>query len=365
MKILLLGDYSNVHWTLGQGLRALGHDVCVASDGDNWKDYPRDIDLKRPSMGRLSSMRYYIGLWRQFHRFRGYDVVQLINPVFLPLKAQRIKPFYQFLRRHNKKVFMGAFGMDHYWVRTCLDGTTFRYSDFNLGSQIRHSQENDTWIADWLNGPKGRLNCRVAQDCDGIVSGLYEYHMCYMPHYPEKTQFIPFPIDIRQRQPRVRQSDGSVHFFIGIQRQRNTYKGTDIMLRALERLQSSYPTRVVIEKAESVPFEQYCRMMDNSHVLLDQLYSYTPAMNALMAMAQGLVVVGGGEPEAYDLLGDTDLRPVVNVLPHEESVYDALEQLVLHPERIEDLSRKSIQYIEKFHDHIKVAQEYLDFWNKA
>ena len=44
MKILLLGEYSNVHNTLAQGLRALGHEVVVASSGDGWKDYPRDID---------------------------------------------------------------------------------------------------------------------------------------------------------------------------------------------------------------------------------------------------------------------------------------------------------------------------------
>lgn len=43
MKILLLGEYSNVHWTLAQGLRALGHSVTVVSDGDGWKNYPRDI----------------------------------------------------------------------------------------------------------------------------------------------------------------------------------------------------------------------------------------------------------------------------------------------------------------------------------
>ena len=40
MKVLLLGEYSNVHWTLAQGLRALGHSVTVASDGDSWKNFP-------------------------------------------------------------------------------------------------------------------------------------------------------------------------------------------------------------------------------------------------------------------------------------------------------------------------------------
>lgn len=45
LKILLLGEYSNVHATLSDGLRQLGHKVTVMSNGDFWKDYPRDIDL--------------------------------------------------------------------------------------------------------------------------------------------------------------------------------------------------------------------------------------------------------------------------------------------------------------------------------
>ena len=36
MKILLLGEASNLHWTLAEGLRTLGHDVTVASGGSGW-----------------------------------------------------------------------------------------------------------------------------------------------------------------------------------------------------------------------------------------------------------------------------------------------------------------------------------------
>ena len=60
--------------------------------------------------------------------------------------------------------------------------------------------------------------------------------------------------------------------------------------------------------AEGVPFDQYCRLLDGSDVLLDQLYSYTPSMNTLLAMSKGIVCVGGGEPENYEIIGETELR---------------------------------------------------------
>ena len=37
MRILLLGEYSGVHYNLSVGLKALGHDVTLASGGDYWK----------------------------------------------------------------------------------------------------------------------------------------------------------------------------------------------------------------------------------------------------------------------------------------------------------------------------------------
>ena len=365
MKILLLGEYSNVHWTLAEGLREIGHNVTVVSDGDVWKNYKRDITLKRQFDKPFSALRYLKDVVKLLPKLRGYDVVQIINPMFLELKAERIRPFYQYLRRHNEKIIMAAFGMDYYWVKTCLDCKTFRYSDFNIGSWIRHNESNDLYIRDWLHGEKGKLNQWIAQDCDGIVTGLYEYDACYRPIFPQKTCFIPFPINPENVTPLQGHPEyNGIRFFIGIQRERSEYKGTDIMLRALERLKEKYPERMEIIRVESVPFATYEKLMNTSDVLLDQLYGYTPAMNALLAMCKGLVTVGGGEEEGYNLLGEKELRPVINVQPNEEDVFNQMEKhLLQHPENLPILSAQSKDYILKHHHYVKVAQKYIDFWS--
>lgn len=360
MKILLLGEYSNVHWTLAEGLRQLGHYVTVVSDGDGWKNYPRDISLKRQSNQTTDSLKYLLDVVKLWPKLRNYDVVQLINPVFLSFKAEKLRPFYKMLRHQNRSVFLGAFGMDYYWVKAGTDCQTFRYSDFNMGSQLRHSEDNDAWKRDWLHGPKGVLNQYIAEDCNGIISGLYEYDASYRPYFPQKLKYIPFPI-CPDPDAAIHKTD-KVKFFIGIQRLRSVYKGTDIMLHALERLEKDLPNACEVRKAESVPFEEYSRMLHTSDVMLDQLYSYTPAMNALLGMAKGMVIVGGGEPENYEILHEDQLRPIVNVEPNEEIVYQALRHLALHPELIEKLSGESIEYINRHHHYIKVARQYVEFW---
>lgn len=104
MKILLLGEYSNVHYTLALGLRSLGHDVTLASDGDNWKNYPRDIDMRRKSLSPLSSISYLWKTWNQIQSFKGYDIVQLINPVFIPLKGKEYGHFTRNFERLMAKL---------------------------------------------------------------------------------------------------------------------------------------------------------------------------------------------------------------------------------------------------------------------
>lgn len=363
MRILLLGEYSNVHATLAKGLRELGHEVTVVSNGDFWKNYPRDIDLTR-SYTKLGGLVYWLRLLRILPKLRGYDVVQLINPMFLELKAARITPVYRYLRRHNKRVFLGAFGMDYYWVSTCCNERPLRYSDFNIGNELRTNADALQERRDWLGTGKQRLNELIANDCDGIVTGLYEYQVCYEPKFPEKTQFIPFPIVVGE-QPAISPTPPErLRLFIGINRTRSEYKGTDIMLRAAQDIQAVYPDKVELRIAENIPFEQYVELMNGSDAILDQLYSYTPSMNPLEAMTKGIICIGGGEPENYAILGEEELRPIVNVQPTYESVRHELEQLVLHLERVPQLREESWQYVKRHHDYLKVARQYEQFYLK-
>lgn len=356
MKILLLGEYSNVHNTLAQGLRSLGHNVVVASNGDFWKDYPRDIDFLRKE-GKFGGISLLTKVYWNLRRFRGFDIVQIINPMFFELKAERHFRLFDYLKKNNGKVILCAFGMDYYWVKRSED-MIFRYGDFNIGSTIRHTKEADEARKDWLGTTKEKLNRYCAEKSDAIVTGLYEYDACYRPCFPEKTHFIPFPIRPSEYAESFDNNNGKIKIFIGISKKRSEYKGTDIMLRAAQDVERKYPEKVELKVAEGIPFVEYTKMMLGSDLLLDQLYSYTPAMNALEAMSHGIICVGGGEPENYEILGEKELLPIINVLPTYESVFEELEKIALYPESVSVLKRQSIEYIRRHHDHMKVARQY-------
>ena len=88
-------------------------------------------------------------------------------------------------------------------------------------------------------------------------------------------------------------------------------------------------------------------------------------MNALEAMSYGVVCVGGGEPESYELLGERLLRPVINVQPSEENCYQQLVPFIQHPEQLYALKQQSIDYVKAHHDYLKVAQQYLHYYEQV
>jgi len=173
---------------------------------------------------------------------------------------------------------------------------------------------------------------------------------------------IPIDTDSLEYRP-LEQAPDKLRLFIGIQRDRHVIKGTDRLLAAMKRLHDRYPRVTELEVVENLPYDEYTRRMRQSHVILDQLYSYTPGTNALIAMAQGLVAVSGAEPEYYDLIGETINKPIINVSPLIEGDIDRkLTWLVEHRDQLPAMARASRAFVEKHNAAPVVAQRYLDFW---
>ena len=102
MKILLLGEFSNVHWALACGLRQLGHEVTVVSDGDNWKNYKRDIDVRRYDLGVRGTTAFVGRLVKILPKLKEYTTGNVVDKVTCSEK--------NVLKGSGKKVALMDFG---------------------------------------------------------------------------------------------------------------------------------------------------------------------------------------------------------------------------------------------------------------
>lgn len=364
MKILLIGEYSRLHLTLAEELRALGHQVVLASDGDGHKQYTRDIDLTRKSSGLKDTAVALYNTHQAFNKFRDFDIVQIINPCFLTLSIATNKYFFNQLKKRNNKIVLGAFGDDSFWVKACLENQIFKYSEFFVDGQSTHLKYNLQLIEKWIDSPRMKLNEYIAENADGIVACLYEYYKAYEPYHKNKLKYIPLPIDTKNIIYREIDIPNKLKYFIGIDKIRSEYKGTNLMLESLAEFVGKYPKETEAIIVESVSYEEYQQRLMPAHILLDQLYSHSPSMNPLQAMAQGKIAISGGEPEIYDLLGKEKVtnRPIVNVYPTKKGVREALEYTLTNKKNLPDISHQSRLFVEQYHNAANIAQQYIDFW---
>lgn len=362
MKILLLGEASFVQSTLRKGFEALGHEVTLVSAGCIW-DCPRDVDVSRNMRwGKLSGLKVVWKILRNIRLFLGNDIVLMNDFHTLPLKLKWNEVFFRFVRRWNKRVVRGCWGDDEVVLDAQAKGV-LDYSDTHIGTVPINVDEN-RWRIEEQRLPEfvSCFRC-VNSNVDAFAACLYEYYRYYdREEYRERLHYLPLPMEIPQGS-RVKGSEWPIKVLVGIQTRRDYIKGAGIIAGLVERIAAENPEKVVVRKVYDVPYEEYCRMLEEADVLVDQLYSYTPSMNSLAAMARGTVVIGGGEEEYYDFIGERELRPIINVRPgQDEENLRVLGEALLTEGTVSRLSRESAAFVRKHHDYMKVSMEYVSMF---
>lgn len=359
MKFLFVGDYSNFHVSLADELRRQGHEATVVSSGSRCMDTRRDINLQRVP-GFVGGLKYLYRIFSLLPQMSGYDVVQLINPNFFDLQPGKIRYFFHELRRKNRSVFLSLAGSDPYIVKMCCDARRLRYSEFRVGREpAPYAVANPFKEMEWQTVEMMNHCSDIYGGVDGAISCLYEYHLAGEEYLGNKLAYTGIPIDVDNITHAPLPLRDKVNIFVGIKSEYKEFKGLERLLAAAQRVERELPDKCKVTVVESLPYAEYMQRLAEADILLDQLYSYTPATNALGAMAMGKVVVSGAEPEFYDFIGEHALRPVVNVIPDDESIYQTIKGLVLDRERLKLLSAQGREFVEKHNSSKVVVQRYL------
>ena len=363
MKILFLGDASNYHHTLANALAKMGHEVTVASHGSYWMNTRRDIDISRPCSGKLGGAL----LWAKLNtilrnKIKGYDVVQISNPTFLNLRPHLIREIFNRLKRDNGSVFLTALGTDSYFVDMCCrENSPLKYSEWQINGKPGPIINKK---AEWLN-PELYDHCRhIYDNIDGAITALYEYDLAVREVLPaDKFTYAGIPIDTSSITPQyIDKTPEIITLFLGRHRDRQAEKGTDKIEQIAKEIAKKYPQKCQLDIVENLPYQEYLKRLRSAHVVMDQLYSFTPATNALLAMTMGLNTLSGGEEAFYRFINENELRPIINAIPNDDALYKTLEEVILHPEMVVKQSKEGRKFVEKHNDSKIVAQRFIDFW---
>lgn len=346
MRVLLLGEFSGFFKYLKEGLEKNGVEVDWYAGGDGFKKITgMNGDIKGHTGIKLIDKILYP--YHLINKLRGYDVVQLVNPlIFSPwINANIIKK----LKKNNRLLVVSSVGTDY---------SVYKYQKQEKRAYEYYLLDNcddyDIYYAQ---------ECRYTRDyeavmecCDAIIPGSCEYALAYQNN-PKKLPIIHYPINLDEIEYKENVVEDKIVFFHGLNRE--AFKGTKYIREAMEELQRKYPDEVEIIIDGRMPFDQYLAVMQMANVIVDQCKSYGPGINALIAMAQGKIVLGGSEKGAVE---EEEKCPIWNIKPDKDQIFSVLEQIVINKDRITVWGKESRQYVEKYHNSVDKAAEYIKTW---
>jgi glycosyltransferase involved in cell wall biosynthesis len=375
MKILLVGEYSRLHNSLKEGLVALGHEVTLIATGDLFKKFPADIQLQRKydhGPGRKWKIIVFkltgidltsVALRRQFNQkkelLKGYDVVQLINenPFGVSITVER--EIITYLKEHNKRLFLLSCGTDHISVSYAFQ-KKFRYSILTPYFEGKISKTQYASILKYMSPKHKAFHDFVFEQIDGVIASDLDYHIPLEGH-KKYLGLIPNPVNVDQLEYTPLIISEKIIIFHGINRRTYLKKGSDYFEKALQIIQKKYPEKVEIISVENLPYQHYINKYNQAHIVLDQVFAYDQGYNALEAMAKGKVVFTGAEKEFQDYY-ELNITVAINALPDVQSIANHLEELLLNPDKLNEIGRNATAFIDTHHHYKKIAQKYINTW---
>ncbi|WP_055448195.1 glycosyltransferase [Lacinutrix mariniflava] len=375
MKILLIGEYSNLHNSLKQGLAKLGHDVKIAGLNDGFKNIPVDLKIKKKyDNGFLKLLKniiykfskidlHSINVKRQIIKLqselKNYDVIQFINETPFLCLPKTEKEIFNLLKKNNKKTFLLSCGTDHISIKHANDGL-FRYSI--LTPYLNGETDFDSALK-YLDAAHTNLHKHIYKNVSGVIASDIDYHIPLIGN-EKYLGMIPNPINVELLPFNTLKFKDKIKIFHGINLTSKNRKGNVFFEKALAIIQDKYPNKVTIKTTENIPYKEYIKIYDEAHILLDQVYGFDQGYNALEAMAKGKVVFTGAEQEWLEFYNIKEDTVVINALPDVDSIVKKLEWLILNPENILEISKNARQFIENEHDYISSAKKYINTWTQ-
>ena len=377
MKILLIGEYSNLHNSLKQGLQKNGFEVTLLSTGDGFKNFDSDIPIKSTLFENkflkliaklidrligvsLNEIEIFIKAIFKINKLKGFDIVQLINERSFGTSPRLEKTILKYIFKNNKKVFLLACGVDTVSIKYASE-KKFRYSilspyfkNKNLKGEFKHTVK-------YLNSNYLMLGEYVRDNVKGIISSDLDYHIPY-ENFNKYLGMIPNPINIDKLKKCEINKKNKIFILHAINSKNKIKKGNEFFEKSLMLIEEKYKNKIKIVKTIDRPYSEHIINVNECDILLDQVYAYDQGYNALEAMALGKVVFTGAEKEWVEFYNIKEDSVAINALPDISKIVEKLSWLIENPLQLKSISKNARKFIEEHHDYKNIANKYLKTW---
>lgn len=357
MKIALIGEYSGLHLGLKKGFDILGHETDIYSDGDSFKNIPSNKVLHSRHQGSFDKIWYYLAELPGIlsHIGTHYDAIQLINHGVISgpkLPFFYSRSLYSILKKYHGYKSLVVAGCDSN-VQRIMKSLKRSPCPGCLSEQKR---KQCLYLRDNNSDPT-----KLAVDFADVIIpfGGPSYSRSYS-HEIKAVPALPFPIDTTLIKYSKKKLGKKIRIMHGVNRP--GFKGSNVIIEALKRVQKQFPENIEIVIVDKLPFDKYLKIIATADVVLDQLYGDGIGMNALLSMSAGCIVLTSFERVK---VGEVDLigAPAINIGTNEDEIYEQLKELrEWSADELIAAGEKSREYVVKNCSPPNIAKRVIEYW---
>jgi hypothetical protein len=357
LKILLIGEASGVHYNLKRGLLDLGHDVkhMILYGASQGRSY--DGSFSPVGAGVVGGVKRNLLPLIMAGRLDNYDAINFVNTI-TAVHGQHTKYLdLPILRNKSKVLSYYSVGCDQLGLvrRSTRD---LPYSPcstcLSSGESLGRDCENK------LNPIYEKSVERAKKYLSVAASGMIEYDHVSDFFKDKKFSRIPLPVDVERIN--YNPAKNSKKILIAHTPTRRGFKGTSIVLEAMEILKSQRDDFEFIV-VENLTYQDYVAVMQTVDIVIDQVYSQSPGMNALEMIAAGKIVFTGATDLGMSYFGFMENFPGFDASPDPVQLAKSISLTLDKKNMFSQWSESGREYINCNHNCLTVAEQFVSLWS--
>ncbi len=336
-------NVGNQAWGISRGERKLGYQSDCIIFKNSWMQYSCDYDLELNNKNFLKKNLTIFKFF--FNAIKKYDVFHFYY-------AKNILPFYclyldlLILKIIGKKVFFTFQGSDIRRRRCFLKH--FKIDLYKDSKDIRHHV-----FFDLFRFLRMKLILLFADKTFILNPDL----KLISPH----SKMLPYAnIDLEEW--KIKKSKGDKDQFIILHAPTNRgIKGTDFLIKAVSKIRKEgYNVELkLVKKIENNELKELYKKAD---VIVDQFLAGWYGGTAVEAMALEKPVICYLNKSLFPFVSWAENIPIINA--NSKEIEKNLKWLINNPEEREKISKKSREYVEKYHNPVEIAKQLIKHYEE-
>lgn len=360
MKVLLVGEFSNLHNILQQGLRELGVVADTLNCGDGYKKFHSDI---KPINIKNGFIRECYNKLFSDYLCRKYDVIQFMHELEWGRIAGLNSRMSVSLAKNARLSVLLLAGCN--WEY-------FRYAKAKTGISpceecLKYDYKRKYGCPHFHVKERRKMQYAMQKNIDIMVPMAYEYYTCskYGPFADKVVEPICMPIKTDKIDLTVPDAK-SKKLVVYHPLNREGFKGTVMIRKAFEVLEEKYADVAEFIIDGKMPYEEYIKLIERVDIIVDQKNALTFGIASLQAMATGKILITGNyrnrisDPK-YQYVKDA---PAFELGTTVAEMVNNISAVIERKFEFDNMRKRGAAYVNTYHEYRKVAQQFINLYER-